>query len=126
MRKLYSENQIRKLAGESSKKLYRHRIRINLGNLYDFSFDCVDANPTAYTAATFSQTANAIGRLPVTGYMAGNGVTKAIITKAESSAVKIDFAGLQYYDSDWVESTYSVQWSVIASGGQFSDVVIEL
>ena len=108
------------------KRLYRHRIRIVLGNVYDFSFDVIDANPTAYTATTFSQSANAIGCLPVTGYMVGNAGTKAIITKAESSAIKIDFAGLQYYDSDWTTPSSTVQWSAIASGGSFSDVVIEL
>lgn len=126
MRKLYSENQIRKLAGESSKKLYRHRIHINVLGVYDFSLDCIDANPTAYTATTFSQTANAIGYLPVTGFMPGNAGTKAIITTANSSATQIKFAGYQYYDSKWVLSAETATWADIASAGTFSDVVIEL
>ena len=130
MRKLYSENQIRKLAGESSKKLYRHRITVNYttGASYpcDFNLDVIDANPTAYTATTFPQTANAIGRLPVTGVCYGNAGTTAIITTADSSAVKIDFTGYQYYDSDWQRWKGSYTWAEIASKGQFSDVVVEL
>lgn len=108
------------------KKLYRHRIIILHATGHDFSFDVIDANPTAYTAATFSQSANAIGRLPVTGVCTGNAGQKAIITKAESSAVQIKFTGYNYYDDDWTSATSTLTWADIASGGLFSDVVVEL
>lgn len=111
---------------KAGKKLYRHRINVTYGGADDFNFDVIDANPTAYTAATFSQSANAIGRLPVTGECAGNAGTAAIITKAESSAVQIKFTGYQYYDDSWVYVTSTLTWVQIATSGSFSDVVTEL
>lgn len=66
MRKLYSENQIKKLASKAGKKLYRHSMTISLydDQMYYIRAELISTKPDAYTSTTLPNDASQIGNHP--------------------------------------------------------------
>ena len=120
MRKLYSENQIRKLAGESSKKLYRHSITItfNSNGLYYTRFDLISAKSDQYTKTTLPNDASQIGHHAAFGQSNWPGVVGVLWTLTE---VVIDY--LAIVDSAIKTQELGLKWTDVLG---LSDVVVEL
>ena len=121
MRKLYSENQIRKLAGESSKKLYRHSISITFNGsdgLYYAKFDLISAKSDQYTKTTLPNDATQLGNHAAYGQNDKPGVVGVTLTL--TSVVIICLAVV---DSAIKTQEIGLNWTDVLG---LSDVVVEL